>query len=75
MWTITPVAFSTRRSDGPPGGGQPVADARREIARLAARADLAPRLGEHRARGVDAERVVGRAGQLVDRRQIAQLHA
>ena len=34
-----------------------------------------PRLGEHLARCVDRERVVARSRKLVDRGQIAQLHA
>ena len=46
----------------------------REVAWVAARADLLPRLREHGPRRVDRKRVVDVARQLVDRGKIAELH-
>ena len=45
-----------------------------EVARVGAGADLLARAVEHRPRGVDRERIVDAARELVHRRQIAQLH-
>ena len=46
----------------------------REVARIGARADLLARALEHGPRGVDRERVVDAARELVHRREVAQLH-
>jgi hypothetical protein len=46
----------------------------REVARVGPGADLLARVVEHRARSVDRERVVGASGELVDGREVAQLH-
>ena len=45
-----------------------------EVARLCAGADLLACLLEHPPRGVDRQRVADRAGELVHRGEVAQLH-
>ena len=59
---------------GPAGGPQLTLDPRCEVARIVAGADLLPRPGDHGPGGVDRERIVHGACELVDRGQIAQLH-
>ena len=50
------------------------AEARDEVAGVRAAAELLPRAVEHAPRGVDGERVVDPACELVDRREVSQLH-
>ena len=50
------------------------AEARDEVAGVRAGADLLARAVEHAPRGVDGERVVDPARELVDRREVSQLH-
>ena len=76
MCTITPVAFSTRRSAGRRAAASSLAEPRREVARIDAGADLARAPG--RSRSAQRRPRAGssaRARELVDRGQIAQLHA
>ena len=74
VWTITPVAFSTRRSCGPPGCAELVAQPFRQVARLRAGADLLARAIEHAPRRVDREWVVDRPRELVHRGKVSKLH-
>ena len=59
---------------GAPGGLELGAQALGEVARLAAGPDLLARRVEHAPGGVDRERVVHRAGELVHRGEVSELH-
>ena len=74
VWTMTPVALSTRRSRGAAGSASSVAKRVAQVPGLGAGADLLARALEHTPRRVDRERIVAPACELVDRGQIAQLH-
>ena len=71
---MTPVAFSARRSRAAPSGLELLAQALGEVAGLGAGLDLLACARENDASGLDGERVVARAGELVDRGQVAELH-
>ena len=70
-----PVAFSTRRNAGRCAAASRSRRRSAQVARVAARADLEPRVGEHLTRRVDRERVAACFRELVDRWEIAKLHA
>ena len=72
---MIPVAFRTRRSAGRCAAASRSCRRAGQIAGIVAGADLLPRLREHLARGVDRERIVARLRELVDRGEIAKLHA
>ena len=58
----------------PPRSLQLVPDACCEITRIGAGAQLVARLGDHGPGGVDRERIIRGARELVHRREVSQLH-
>ena len=75
VWTITPVALSTRRSAGRRAAASSRARRSPQVARLGAGVDLLARPLEHgRAAVATASGSSTLAHQLVDRRQVAQPH-
>jgi hypothetical protein len=67
------------RVEHPPKRGSPrsrqlIPEACREITWIGAGAELVARLGDHGPGGVDRERIIRGACELVHRREVSQLH-